>query len=70
MFPMQRTSRAKLIAEPIIRMGPTGSHTVPGLYQTLCMVNALNGIETPPTEATPGEESSQRRERRSKYRNS
>ena len=70
MFPMQRISRTKFIAEPIIRMEPTGSHTIPSYYQTLCRtVDALDGNETPPAKATLGEESSQRRERWSKYRN-
>ena len=65
MFSMQRISRAKLIAEPIIRMGLTRLHSIPSLYQTLCkIVDALDGIETAPAEASPGKESSQRRERR------
>ena len=69
-YSVQRIFHAKLIVEPIIQKGLTGPHIVLDLYQTLCRtVDALDGVETSPTEATPGEQSYQRRERKSKRRN-
>jgi len=61
-YSVQRIFHAKLIVEPIIQKGPTGPHTVLDLYHTLCRtIDALDSVDTGPSEVSPGEQSYQRR---------